>query len=356
MTVTKEEFHKIYKEQIEPIVKPLDIEFNETMRKEAVLTSIIKKIFLFLGLGMMAAGFTFLCLSLVGFYDWEFIKSYLFLFFFFSFFCLLECWSSCVDKAKVNKYRKILKEKIIQNILSMHGNFYFSDSKNAIPLSDIKSMGFFGDQDINLKKDDDVIIGTYKGFNLLINECTLEHISNDNKTFTIFYGLILKIQVKKKFKSKTFIGPRGYIKRLWKFEPVELESIDMIKNYEVYSTDQIEARYLLTPTFIEHVLSAVKLFNIAVTKHCEFGNTDKKGCGLLLTGFFGGFIDDYIYLLVQSLEDFFDVDIDRSVPIFGAQKKNYTILGEEKYYNIYNQLSAILGIIDYLKLDKNLGL
>ena len=251
-----------------------------------------------------------------------------------------------------------MKDKIISNILSLQGKFYFSDKKNAIPLSDIHSMGFFHggviNHDTNIKYDDDVIIGTYKGVNILINECRLVNTYGKNPT-TIFAGLILKIPTNKEFKGKTFIGPRWYIKRLWKFEPVKLESVDLIKNYEVYSTDQIEARYLLTPSFIERMLSVVELFNKVRTKQSDAANIERNNdFERQCEGFCVGFIGGYIYIFIPNEENLFDVSFD--IPLFGADKQNFTLLNESKYYDIYNQLSAILGIIDYLKLDKNLGL
>ena len=39
-----------------------------------------------------------------------------------------------------------------------------------------------------------------------------------------------------------------------KYEPVELENADFEFSYNVYSNDQVEARYILTPKFMERVL------------------------------------------------------------------------------------------------------
>lgn len=262
MTLTKEEFHKIYKEHFEPTLKTMETEFLKlrgqiTIPRRLMVFGITAMVittavvFIVCGPNERAlenspAGMVLMIIYILGFISIVLCTRY------------FNRW----NKLKA-EYSKLVKDKIISNILSMYGKFYFSDKNNSIPLSDIHSMGFFHGEginpDTNLKCDDDIIIGTYKGVNILINECRLVNATQKNRE-TIFAGLILKIPTNKEFKGKTFIGPRWYIKQLWKFEPVKLESVDLIKSYEVYSTDQIEARYLLTPSFIERMLSVVELF------------------------------------------------------------------------------------------------
>ena len=374
MTVTKEEFHKIYKEQLEPVLKPLDDEVHQsienfiiTKRKEIkadkeqwkVIAIIMGFIFIVaIVLYVWYIKYPLAFESVKGEDDPQIIIWTVGFFFFLSLFSYLRNRGHQYFDVS-GEHRKLLKEKIIPKILSLYGKFYFSDNKNAIPLSDIHSMGFFhsdeGNPDTNLKCDDDVIIGTYKGVNILINECKLAY-TTQKSSETIFAGLILKIQMNKEFKGKTFIGPRWYIKRLWKFEPVELESVDMIKNYEVYSTDQIEARYILTPALIDRLYHIAKYFHEVRTKQSEEANIKQveNFGGWIYGGFCAAFIGGYIYIFIQNDENLFDISFD--IPLSGTDEQKFTLLDESKYYNIYNQLSAILSIIDYLKLDKNLGL
>ena len=374
MSVTKEEFHKIYKEQLEPVLKPLDNEvrqsienFISTRRKSIEDDKKKCKIFVIISgiFTIFSIWFNMLCIK----YPWAFDsakkeddpKLLIWVSGLFLFVSIILYFSNGGRRYfdVSGEYRKLLKEKIIPKILSLYGKFYFSDSKNAIPLSDIHSMGFFHSDgvnpDTNLKCDDDVIIGTYKGVNILINECKLAY-ATQKSSETVFAGLILKIQMNKEFKGKTFIGPRWYINRLWKFEPVKLESVELIKNYEVYSTDQIEARYILTPALIDRLYHIVKYFRGVRTKQSEDANIKQveNFGGWIYGGFCAAFIGGYIYIFIQNDENLFDISFE--VPLSGADEKKFTLLDESKYYNIYNQLGAILSIIDYLKLDKDLGL
>jgi hypothetical protein len=56
------------------------------------------------------------------------------------------------------------------------------------------------------------------------------------------------------------------------------------------------------------------------------------------------FKEGFAYLYIPSHENFFEVDINKS------------LLNFEQYYKIYNELEAILSVFDYLNLDSKTGL
>ena len=356
MAVTKEEFHKIYKEQLEPVLKKLD---EERVIEDAKNNKIVKPL-LIIGLVAFIMAFAF------GIVKNDLMMFVCFFIIIFSFFPV----GFILNKTQERR-RKFLKDRIFPKILSLHGQFYFSQNSKAITLSDIKrNMGLYNQS--TQKTDDDFVVGIYKGCNLLINECELTHIESRGKhsrTVTDFKGLIIKIQMKKNFKGVTILGSSDNIRKLKGFENVELESVDFMQNRKVYSTDQIEARYLLTTAFMERLQSVSECFTknrvdkississantIAIVEQAKeipfIGNALEKR----MFNIAAAFIEGYIYVFINTFEDFFDVDL--IAPIFGGDQKKYTLLDEDKYYNIYNQLSAILGIIDYLKLDMDLGL
>ena len=365
MTVTREEFHKIYKEQLEPILKPLDeqyINFMENQKRNMNISC--------LGMLVLILGTIVLPIYLVPAMG-EMVIWVILLFYVLVFVCMKLLRKKTEDK---EFYRKQLKEKIFSQILLLHGNFYFSQKSDVIPLNYIHtSMGLYNRA--NSKLDEDIVVGTYKGCNLLINECNLFHTKDHGKTVAVvFNGLIVKIQMKKNFNGKTILAPAEIIKKMNGFESVELESVDFMKNKKVYSTDQVEARYLLTTALMEHLMSVLKVFNTKtinsahavenlsditttmdrVKKVPVVGRNLAASIDTALNGAIcAAFLDSAIYVFIETSVNFFDINVDYSA---GDDIKKYTLLDEEKYYNIYNQLSAILGIIDYLKLDKNLGL
>lgn len=82
---------------------------------------------------------------------------------------------------------------------------------------------------------------------------------------TVFQGLTGVIDFHKSFSSTTIVSAdRGLINRVvgWTVpgERVRLESPEFEQAFEVYSNDQVEARYLLTPAFMERAVYLHRFF------------------------------------------------------------------------------------------------
>lgn len=267
-----------------------------------------------------------------------------------------------------NKGKQKLKKTIVSKILLLFGNLYISDKKDIIKLGEIKNWGLFHKAD--QKTDDDIIIGLYKGCNFMINECCLSHTESRGKhsstTVYDFKGFIFQIQMKKPFTGTTVVGIDGKINKFRGSEKVELESIDFMKDRKVYSTDQIESRYILTTALMERLDNLGKIFLSSLAANgVNLPETQIRGdiSNELehLTG--NSFIDKnissfisrqeldvsavftkgYAYIFVPA-GDLFEIDISK------------TFLQPEQFYNIYLQIITVLELIDYMKLDKNLGL
>lgn len=84
---------------------------------------------------------------------------------------------------------------------------------------------------------------------------------------TVFRGQCLVVNFHKKFNGVTKVyrdaGAFNFFKKfgqMGKSERVKLEDPVFEKAFEVYSTDQIEARYILTPDFMERLLGLERTF------------------------------------------------------------------------------------------------
>jgi len=106
---------------------------------------------------------------------------------------------------------------------------------------------------------------------------------------------------------------------------VRLEDPNFEKRFEVFSTDQVEARYLLTPSFMERLMALSSLFNDAHIQ-CSF-------------------YDDRLLLMIPSSDDRFDA-ISAFQPVTFEQEIN-TILAE---------MALIFDIVTVLKLNERTGL
>ena len=341
--ITREEFSKVYREKFLPILNALEPERIEILKKTQPLGIVVLVAVIFIVIGFISEK---VFLILLGF-------------------CVaipLIIYISILQ----SKIRAKLKKEIVSKILALFGNLYFSENKDVIPSSDIKSMGLF--PRFATKSDDDIIIGIHQGLNFAIDECSLTHTERHGKsstTVTDFRGLIIKIQMKKNFSGRTIVGMKWEITKRDGFEEVVLEDVNFMKNKEVYSTDQIEARYILTTAFMERLHTLGNAFSQdrmskqqdvsaqeqQITRTVDNLIYSDSWIGKLANSFLdsdvgvsAAFMDGYVYLFVPSYEDFFEVDI------------NSTLYNEAKYYNIYVELQSILAIIDYLKLDSKLGL
>ena len=331
--ISKEEFHNTYKTKIEPLLADLEAERIAVDKKSKpfeIILCVCACIFI-LSLFIPIDKFRLFGISCFFIGILQFIPM----------------------GVMYSKYRSKLKQNIISKILKMYGNMYFAGKKDIITYSEIRNMGLF--PRFSSKEDDDIIIGVHKNCNFVISETRLTHTEQHGKrttTVTDFGGIIIKVQMNKHFAGKTVIGLQGNISKPNRnFEEVKLESVDFMKNRKVYATDQIEARYILTTSFIERIDSLGYDFQKERSKktHKTF-QPSKTGIGFIdkmLESSYGvsaAFIDGYAYLFVPTGEDFFEIPANKS------------LYNEDLYYNICTELDSILGIIEYLHIDQKTGL
>ena len=81
----------------------------------------------------------------------------------------------------------------------------------------------------------------------------------DSQTYTVFHGLFFHLDFNKSLSGVTFVTPetaRAYqIGSRSGMTQVTLENPDFEKEFKVYSTNEVEARYILTPAMMEKLLS-----------------------------------------------------------------------------------------------------
>lgn len=116
---------------------------------------------------------------------------------------------------------------------------------------------------------EDQISGKAEGIDFNLFEAKLVNVSRDSKgrttRTTVFQGFLVEFDFHKNFQGETIITKdhtvignffTGWTK---KGNRVKLEDPEFEKIFEVHSSDQVEARYLLTPLFMERVLKFNRL-------------------------------------------------------------------------------------------------
>ena len=105
------------------------------------------------------------------------------------------------------------------------------------------------------------------------------------------------------------------------FEDVKLESNEWQKRFKAYTTNQVDARYLLTPAFMQRFLNLTTAFG-----------TNKAKCS---------FYDDKIMIAISTRRNLFEVG-NLFTPVSGDK--------------LYEELKSILDMIEYFKLNEHTGL
>ena len=229
-----------------------------------------------------------------------------------------------------NNFKCSIKKNIMPVILSLFGEFKVNafsihNKKNCvspIELSEIQSLNFF--KSASRKQDDDVIEGLYKDLKVCIAETELSHSSGgkDSHTVTDFRGLIIKTRLNKKYKGKTLIADKeGYrAVQKGKLEKVQLEDVEFESMFDVYSDNQVEARYLLDLGFMEKIKQIRAMFGSRV--------------------YFAVFYNVF-YIFISSYKNYFEI-----------AEVSDGVYNPENFKKVCAELISIFKIIEYLNLVK----
>lgn len=128
---------------------------------------------------------------------------------------------------------------------------------------------------------EDFFHGERQGCAFDLCEATLEDERTDkdgDKSYvTVFRGQIIRISFPKAFLGVTVvkrdIGMFNALRGMGELKQVNLGDTTFEKAFEVYSSDQVEARYLVHPVFMERLISLEQAFNGRKIR-CGFQNGD----------------------------------------------------------------------------------
>ena len=134
----------------------------------------------------------------------------------------------------------------------------------------------------------------------------------------IFKGFFFIADFQKDFQGQTVVYRNSWLKLNFKNQRVKLENPEFEKKFDVYSTDQVEARYLLTPGMMEKLLEL-----------------DRKFPGKITLSFY----NSNVIIAIPDNTDHFETSI------WNSQLRNNSLKQE------YNTLSALFGITDDLNLN-----
>jgi len=313
------EFHKIYEEEIIPILKSYKQQNEKADKKNRYLKS--------LGNAISSLGCIILLLVYI-YSEAENINMVIALSMLGSGALLLFGGASIMSKPceELESNRLSLKRKCMSKLLRVLGNIKWYNNCEVIKTDEIYKAGLF--KVIADRFTDDEFVGDYHGVKFRMSETRFR--VNELIGFT---GVILAFEANKPFESHTIIVSKLAPDRhhSFKLEPVTLEDPKFCRDYNVYSSDQTEARYLITPSFMERFRKLKVAFKTTDIACAFFKNKvifalDNEGLSGLSKNLFE--IDAYSAF----------TDDREAINIF------------------YNELTSVLDMAAYFKLDEKTGL
>ncbi len=183
-------------------------------------------------------------------------------------------------------------------------------------------------------KGEDLVKGQLGKTKIAFSELHTQYTTRDSKgrtqTHTIFKGLFFLADFNKDFQGYTLVLP-DYSQRLFgsfgqklqglfafKGQLVKLEDLDFEKRFVVYASDQVEARYILTPSLMQRLT--------------EFAEKTKKEVRI-------SFVHSSVFVAISLKENLFEPRIYKTLLDFSAI---------EKYYD---DLLMAIGIVEELNLN-----
>ncbi|WP_321394613.1 DUF3137 domain-containing protein [Emcibacter sp.] len=160
----------------------------------------------------------------------------------------------------LSSLQKQAKDRIMMALCG-HLGLSYQLKPGAQPISIFKDLRLIPGH--NKRRIEDRIYGQAGGVDFNLFEAKLKQETRDSKgrksSRTVFRGLLSHFDFHKNFSGTTII--RKDKTALGNFfdgtfndgERVKLEDPEFERLFEVYATDQVEARYLLTPTFMERI-------------------------------------------------------------------------------------------------------
>lgn len=312
------EFHKIYEEEIIPILKSYKQQKEKADEKNRYDYLGAALCFLSLITFMLACSG-----SVERFYSMILVIVSVLL-------CLLG--SSIIEPMRAelqnNELKKKLffKKKCMSKLLRVFGNIKWYNNCEVIKTVEICETGLF--PPILYRITDDEFVGEYQGVKFRMSETKFPV-----NRFIGFTGIILAFEANKSFESHTIIVSKLAPDRhhSFKLEPVTLEDPKFCRDYNVYSSDQTEARYLITPSFMERFRKLKVAFK-----------TTDIACAFLKNKVIFALDSEGLSGLSKNL---FEID---AYSAFTDDREAINIF--------YNELTSVLDMAAYFKLDEKTGL
>ena len=235
------------------------------------------------------------------------------------------------------QYKKLVVPSLLKDIDP--GLAY--NPSGSIPKADFRSSKIFSKR-IDTYRGEDLVYGSYKGIPVRFSELEVQEVHHNGKTTTyetFFKGVFLIADFNKEFKFRHWVLPDtaeaafgqvvgNFLQKLnlpGRGHMTRLENPAFEKKFVVYTEDDVEARYILSPKLMHTMLTLSENF--------------RKGSSHIAFAFLDSNV--YVAIPIAGNRDLFEM------PSRGD-------LGEEAARRTQAELKEILSVFDVLELDRRL--
>ncbi len=242
---------------------------------------------------------------------------------------IINIWAN----GEASKLRDNIFSDIYPTVIGYFGKSFELNPSQLPELGEYQEYGILPDYDRG--HFDDSFKGRYKDVPFVLREVVLEesdgHKDNKKQYKTVFDGILVEFSIPKRFSGTTVISQdKGFFANrltsfMSKLSRVKLEDVDFEQHFEVYSSDQVEARYLLNTAAMERFLSLARFYR---------------------AGLEASFNEQKLLIKLSSKHNYFEPQLDISKPL--------SFRGDIE--QLFKELTEIFSLIDALNLDANTGL
>ncbi|HAN21446.1 MAG: hypothetical protein A2Y15_09190 [Clostridiales bacterium GWF2_36_10] len=231
-----------------------------------------------------------------------------------------------ITNKKVKAYKTGYKRQIVEDILKNSFTDLYFDAENGMPEETIENTGMMSMG--NLYNSNDYIKGRYKDISFEQADVLIQR--KGKHTYTYFKGRWMVFDFNKSFASNLLVKEKSFAhsktNSSWftpeteRFIKIKLEDSVFNSDFDVYTDNQHEAYYILTPHFMQNIMKL----------------NDVKEGELILC-----FSESKLHVGIYDDTDAFEPPI-------------YSPLDENIVQSIKDELTVITQFVDELKLDRNL--
>lgn len=251
------------------------------------------------------------------------------------------------------RYAEHIKGRLLPTILGFFGSLRFHPD-TGMNKDRLLPFGILPQH--NIYECDDYLSGTLEEVAIELGEIILKNETRSRRgrhRVTIFRGVGVILRSNKSFKGYTIIKQDAGMLGNWlrerfnELERVALEDPRFEQKFEVYSTDQVEARYLLTTAFMDRLLDLAELMRRWGDDPAVIGTSTGSAINWLFSAgkLQASFYNNELLLLIPCGRDLFEP---------GTLFRSAYHLNEIRC--VLYQVYLIRRIIEVLKMNQRIGM